>query len=760
MPLNMTDPSEIAPGTPGRAPYRAKTPLSGLGAALSPSSKVSFSLSRGIVSEVCFPDTGHPCAQHLEWIVTDGQDFFSEEKRHTFQEVSPLEEGVPAYRLVNHCVDGRYRITKEVITDPLRDTILQKTRFAPLGPSPSGQPYRLFLSLAPFIGGDSAFHNARVSRYRDHTLLVAQKAGVTLALLCSHPFRHSSVGYSGISDGWLDLAAHRRMTREYARVEGGHVSLTAEIELGEHPGTSAGSPAAVTGTGSNAGLGLETDIIVTIGLGQTEHEAASKAWASLLEGFESAKERYMAPWRTWQHGLSQVTPGLLGGAHVKTSAQALRTLESKTYPGALVSRQGVRPRELAAAFDAFQALGAREDAQRLLAYLMAAQEERGFWAQSLNPDGTPASAPVARDQVAQVILMVDTCRRTFQLTPAKMQRYWPLVWTAAAYLVGGGPEAPADRWDGTEALSLHTLCVTVAALLAAADMADERGQPGVATYCRKTADYLHEHIDIWTYVHVGPGKGPDRIAGYYTSAGAPGHKPSGPASPDVLSLVRYGLRKPGDPRVLDTLKVVDADLKLDSPLGPCWQKRAGDDNAWLLLTAERALYELSAGNKAAAATLLKSLEDYAPFGLFPERTECGEPWNPQGDPLPDIRTQSEYVRLCCALKAEHAPDLPRFTADRYIQKSTPAPFERWRPDLPCPSIPKDKKLRIELPHSALIHWTDDDWATKQHTLTRDTRLGVHVAELTPRANARQLIFTFFWLTPERWENKNYTVPLA
>jgi glucoamylase len=714
--------------------------LAGVGTALSATSKVSFCLSGGIVSELGFPDAGTPCAHNLEWIVTDGADFFSEEKRHTTQETHPLEEGVPAYKTVNTCLDGKYRITKEVLTDPVRDTLLQKTRFSPL--MSLKNPYRLFLTLHPCIGGDSGLHDARVSRYKGMPLLVARKGGTTLALLCSHPLKQMSVGFAGISDGWLDLAAHRRMTRTYQKAEGGHVALTAEIELGETGG---------------AGLGLETDIIVAVGLGQSEREAAAHAWASLLDGFDTAKERFMGPWRTWQQSLSPLPPILPGGilasagaptrpagAHVKTSALTLRAAESKTYPGALVSGDGVRPRDLAAAFDAFQALGAREDAQRFLAYLMAVQEERGFWAMLLHPDGSAASGRVACDQVAQVILMVDTCRRTFQLSPARMQRYWPLVWTAAAYLVGGGPEPEADRWDGAESLSLHTLAATVAALLAAADMADERGQPGVATYCRKTADYLHEHIDTWTYVKVGPGSGPDRISGYYTEAGAVGQKPTGAASPDVLSLVRYGLRRPDDPRVLDTLRIVDTNERREAA-----EANTNHDYSARppLLTAERALFELTAGNRDGALTLLQTLDAHG--GLFPGR---------QG--LPDLRTQAEYIRLCCALKAGHAPEPPRFTVDRYIRKHTPAPFDRWRIGRPCPRLAADKKLRIELPAGALIHWTDDDWATKQHTLTRDTRLGVHVAELSPRPGARQVIFTFFWLTPERWENRNYTVPIT
>jgi glucoamylase len=65
-------------------------------------------------------------------IVTDGCDFFSDEKRDTRTEIAYLAQGVPAYRLVNTSRQDRCRIEKEIITDPKRDTVLQFTRFVPL----------------------------------------------------------------------------------------------------------------------------------------------------------------------------------------------------------------------------------------------------------------------------------------------------------------------------------------------------------------------------------------------------------------------------------------------------------------------------------------------------------------------------------------------------------------------------------------------------------------------------------------------------
>jgi glucoamylase len=48
-------------------------------------------------------------------------------------------------------------------------------------------------------------------------------------------------------------------------------------------------------------------------------------------------------------------------------------------------------------------------------------------------------------------------------------------------------------------LSPFTLAVEIAALLAAADLADENDEPGVAAYLRETADAWNTSIERWTY---------------------------------------------------------------------------------------------------------------------------------------------------------------------------------------------------------------------------------------------------------------------
>ena len=110
------------PGIPPRWTSRAKT---GVGTALNPASRVWFTLSHGIFDEIYYPRVDQACTRDMGLIVTDGRVFFSEEKRQTDQRIEPLEaRGIPAYRLTNTCLEGRYRIEKEILTDPRRDVYL------------------------------------------------------------------------------------------------------------------------------------------------------------------------------------------------------------------------------------------------------------------------------------------------------------------------------------------------------------------------------------------------------------------------------------------------------------------------------------------------------------------------------------------------------------------------------------------------------------------------------------------------------------
>ena len=128
----MDEQNTYAPGWPGSPARWTSSAKSGVGTSLSHASRVWFTMSHGILNEIYYPRVDQACTRDLGLIITDGRDFFSEEKRHASSAVTYAVDGVPAYHLVNTSRDGRYRIEKDIIADPRRDVVLQQTRFTAL----------------------------------------------------------------------------------------------------------------------------------------------------------------------------------------------------------------------------------------------------------------------------------------------------------------------------------------------------------------------------------------------------------------------------------------------------------------------------------------------------------------------------------------------------------------------------------------------------------------------------------------------------
>src|SRR5262245_57728335 len=167
----MGDSISYAPGGPGIPPRWTSSAKTGIGTALNRSSRVWFTLSHGILNEVYFPRVDMACTRDMGLIVTDGVSFFSEEKRDCKFQNMPVEPGVPADRLVNAHVDGRYRIEKEIFADPHRNVILQKVKFVPL--KSSLENFRLYALLAPHLGNIGSNNVGWTGDYKGLPLLYA-----------------------------------------------------------------------------------------------------------------------------------------------------------------------------------------------------------------------------------------------------------------------------------------------------------------------------------------------------------------------------------------------------------------------------------------------------------------------------------------------------------------------------------------------------------------------------------------------------------
>ncbi|HVZ31507.1 MAG TPA: glycoside hydrolase family 15 protein, partial [Polyangiaceae bacterium] len=633
-----------APGAPGVAPRWSTSRKSGVCTTRTATSNVWFALHQGIIGEVFYPRVDLAAVKDLQLLITDGHAFFSEERADTATQMTCLEEGVPAFSIVNTCRRGRYRVEKTIVSDPLRPSLLQRTRFCPL--QGESRDYRVHVLVAPRLGNQGTGNDARIEEYKGQTLLLAESRGCALALACSVPWRRRSVGYAGHSDGWQMLRSDYWLSSEYDAAPDGNVALIGEIDLADGD-----------------------EFVLALGFGRNQNEAAHRARMSLTLGFDVACQRYRQEWSDWQRTLLPLaSPGSRKTATYRASTAVLATHESKGFPGGIIASLSfpwgesrgdqsaagyhlIWPRDACEAAGALLAAGAQEDMIRVLRFFEAAREADGHWPQNMWLDGTGHWTGIQLDETAAPILLVDLARRYGALSAEEVQGFWPMLRGAAAFLVRMGPATPQDRWEEDAGITPYTLAHCIAALLVAADLAEQNAEPELAKYLRETADYQNDSIERWLYVSDTELARQAGVPGYFVHV-APRHQleeaiplsqqrvrvanlPPGsnefPASeivsPDAIAFVRLGLRAPDDPRIIDTLRVVDRQLKVETPNGPCWRRYSHDGygehadgsafdgrgigRPWPLLVAERAHHELAAGRTDRARQLLEALERFA-----------------------------------------------------------------------------------------------------------------------------------------------------
>jgi glucoamylase len=788
-------------GWPGIEARWTSSAKSGVGTSYNARSKVWYSISHGILNEIYYPQVDQACTRDLSLIVTDGKDFFSEEKRNTSHHIKHIARNVPGYHITNSCNAHHYRIEKEIITDPTRDTLLQRIQFFPT--NKKRKDFKLFVILAPHLGNSGAGNTAWIGEYKGVPMLFAQRGDASLALACSVPWKKSSAGFVGNSDGWQDLTTHKELLWEFERAENGNVALTGEVNLEE--------------VGNNS-------FVVALGFGRNPEEAGQRARASIFENFENVKTQFISEWHKWQKKLYTFEANAkLNPKYFAISATMLRVHESKRHPGGLIASLSIPwgfnkgdddlggyhlvwPRDMVQTAGGLLAARAFEDARRVLNYLMVIQEEDGHWVQNMWLDGEPYWNGIQMDQTALPIMLVDLVNRETQMSEAELKHFWPMMRKAASYLATNGPVTNQDRWEENAGYSTFTLSVEIAALLIAAEYAEINNEPQVAEFLKETADSWNASIERWTYVTGSDLARFVGVDGYYVRINAQesfnnvdgdglltiSNRPRGenicPASemvsPDALALVRYGLRAADDPRILNTIKVIDATLRMDHPLGPVWYRYnrdgygeqvdgkpfhfTGIGRPWPLLTGERGHYEVAAGNLANAEKLLRTLENYAnETGMFPEQVwdsedipELGLYWGkPSGSAMPLAWAHAEYIKLARSIKNRRIFDMPAQAEQRYLKDKKTSDIFIWSFKSKYKYIPKGRNLRLHCLSTATVKWTTDNWVTTTEVLTLDSGLGVHYADIPTSAldHGSPIIFTFYWHEAGNWEGTDFTL---
>lgn len=785
-------------GRPGIEPRWTRSDKEVVGTAYSASSRLWFTMAAGIVSEVYFPTIDHPQTRDLQFLITDGETFFHDERRHTETKIEPMSPHALGFRLTNRERNGQYALVKEILTDPHYPCLLMQVKLEAAEPLRS--QLRLYALLAPHLNVGGRHNNGNVVEVDGRRILTANRDGTWLALAASTPFRKLSCGYVGTSDGWTDLRDNLRMDWEFDSAPNGNIALTGEIDLRE---------------------GFE--FTLALAFGRSLSHAISTLLQSLAVPFTHHREHFIAQWET---SCAEILPLEDAcddeGTLFRMSYSVLLAHEDKMYPGAMIaslsipwgeSRSGadlggyhlVWTRDMVHSATGLLAAGNTDTPRRALVYLIAAQRPDGHFPQNFWIDGTPYWHGLQLDEVAFPILLA---WRLQQLDALWNVDPLPMVLRAAGFLIRQGPVTEQERWEENSGFSPSTLASNIAALICAADLVRMRGDEATALFLESHADFLESHIEAWTVTTEGtlvPG-----IPRHYiriTSADPfsarpnenpntgtiairnrpPGKQAEFPAKEIVdggfLELVRYGIQSADDPIVRDSIRVIDAVLKVDTPPGPCWYRYNhdgygqredggpyigwGKGRPWPILTGERGHYELAAGRDAQA--FVRAMEGFASAHfLLPEQI-WDEPdradlrfvrGKATGSAMPLMWAHAEYIKLLRSTHDGRVFDRLEAVAGRYLNRPVSATgnLEVWKFNRQVAEMPRGTRLRIQAQAPFRLRWTGNEWQSHEDSDSISTRLGIDYVDLTVRDQQRAPIgFTFYWPETAGWEGRDFTV---
>ncbi|HVC01871.1 MAG TPA: glycoside hydrolase family 15 protein [Steroidobacteraceae bacterium] len=751
------------------------------------SSRVWFTLAEGVVSEIYYPRIDIPQIRDLGFIVADGAGFWCELRRHGQYRVEWAEEDIPAATIVHS--HPRFTLTLRVCTDPSRDVLLIDYR---LDGDETLVPHVL---LAPRLGGDAEQNEAWAEDWLGHPVLWAEQGPFGLALLAHDPVGGiqcglRSVGSVGVSDLWQDFSRNGRMCWSYAAAGPGEVALGAALARGGR---------------------------LAVGLATSKEAAATLALSSLMDGFDSAWAKYLEGWRawrttqTWRGGLS---PALSADQTrlLARSASVLKIHGDRTYRGAMVaslavpwgeastSRGGyhlVWARDLVESAGALIALGALDDARDVLAYLAATQQADGHWLQNQWLGGRPFWQGVQLDESAFPVLLAAALKQRNALGEIPVR---DMILRALRFIVREGPVTSQDRWEEDAGINAFTLAVTISALVEGAAFLDGRA----AAAALLVADDWNAHIEEWCWTENTPLAQRLGVPGYYMRA-APadvllhqdeakrenlaiknrrsdcGLAADEQIATDFLQLVRFGLRSALDPRIVASVRAMDATLATQTPSGPVWHRYNGDGygehtdgrpfdgsghgRGWPLLTGERGHYGLLAGEDPQIYLAAMAAMSGA-GGLLPEQVWDSapipeyrlEPGRPSGSAMPLVWAHAEYVKLCLSLSLGRPVDAPAQTWQRYAARRAEPDHLLWRFRHPRRRLRAGQQLVFLIQAPARIRWGTNGWQEPQDCATEDWGLG-HVARLpTDKLTAGDSIeFTFYWPDAGHWEGRDFSL---
>ncbi|WP_167004244.1 glycoside hydrolase family 15 protein [Mumia sp. ZJ430] len=699
-------PGVPAPGGPGVKSTWTEADKTGFGTARDRRSNVWFTLQRGRVSEVFYPDLSTPSVRSLELAVTDGATFTDREAVDMRPATARPDARSLRFRQVGGR-PGRYRVVKQVVTDPRRAALVVRVRLQSL----DGRRYRLFVRHDPALNNGGMDDRARTVGQT----LVASDGQVATALRAQPRLGASSNGYAGLaSDGWPDLRDDHRLDRRHRSAGPGNVVQTARVSRVD-------------------GLPGRQRATLTLGFGRGVSDARATAASSARAGWSSLQRRYDRGWHRYLAGLKRVPAA---AAPVRrqylASALVLAAAEDKRNPGAVVASPsapwvwGDEVPDLSSPSGAYHlvwsrdsyefgsamwAMGDEAAARRIVDWLFRVQQRPdGSFPQNSDVQGTPVWSELQLDEVALPIVLARLTGKTDRRTYEGVKRAATFLERFRDEETGRpAPYSPQERWENQSGYSPNSIAAQIAGLVCAADIARTNGDPASAQRWLRLADSWAAQAKGWTVTTNGPLSTnpyflrltknglPNTASPYQMGDGGPVQiDQRRVVDPSFLALARWGILPADDPVIASSLAVVDQELKVQTPNGPFWRRFSLDGygetrdggqweitepgtfttlgRGWPILTGERGEQEVAAGRDASSylATIAASANggDMISEQVWDGRPPTGRPCCTAGEgtraATPLVWSHGLLVRLAWTMQRGRPADQQAVVARRYL----------------------------------------------------------------------------------------------
>ena len=636
----------MAQGADAHWPTAAKN---GFGTSTSLTSKVWFTLANGVMTEVFYPTLDVPNVQTLQLHITVGGRVETEID-DTFHRLELPNPNSLTFRQINTSKADQYTVTKTYVTDPRRNTVLIDLDFN------SRSDAQLSVYYDPSMNNSGMHDSART----EGDALVTVDGNKASALMAS----------CGFGEG---------------KTQEGNVVHIASLKRDR--------------------------CTLALGFGETKSQAVNAVRFSLARGFETIRREYESGWQGYVATLPRIAKHQ---PQFNMAAMVLKGLEDKTVRGASIASpsspwgggpnaneptvsgyHAVWARDLYHVATAFDSIGDRVTANRLLDYLFRVQQKPdGGFPQNSWVDGRSIGGGLQMDQVGLPLVLA------YQLGRNDRQSWLKHIKPAAEFIVRRGPRTDQDRWEEKPGYSPSTLAAQIAGLVCAAEIARINGDQVSANTYLKTADSWSENVERWTVTRSG-----HTARGYYLritenedpNDGAKIHINSSNLKADerkildagFLELVRLGVKDAHDPLIVESIALIDQMIRVRTPAGEAWYRynhdaygetpdggkydaQNGVGRLWTLLTGERGEYEIAAGDLASARKRLDTMAGFANDGLMiPEQV-----WDLKTGPFrfgagtgsatPLAWSMAQFIRLAMNIEKGRNVETPKIVWERYV----------------------------------------------------------------------------------------------